>query len=67
MLLSMKKQVKSTFTGALWGTTKASGNLVPYLVNILLRKDTINKYEITAVKDPVCLRDEYVICSSICF
>lgn len=51
----------------LWGTTKASGNSVNYLVNILLRKDAINKYEITAIKDPICLREEYVICGSICF
>lgn len=40
-------------------------NIVNYLLNILLRKDAINKYKITAIKDPVCLGEECVICGSI--
>ena len=60
----MKRQVKSTFPGATWGTTKASGNLVNYLLYILLRKNAINNYEITAIKDPICLGEEYVVVSA---
>lgn len=55
-LPSMKKQAKSTLPGALWGTTKALGNLFNNLVNILLGKDVINTCEITVIKDPICLK-----------
>lgn len=63
----MKKQVKSTFPGTLWGTIRASGNLVNYFVNILLRRVAVNKHEIKVIEVPICLRQEYVFYGSICF